>query len=479
MAGTSGALHYHEITKHTPASVRYGSRRLDWASKPSPFKQYLELSPIPLPPPAAGTGFPATLAVAGSLGEQRELDAPELARLLTLSAGVNKVLRQPPADPILFRTYACAGALYPNEVYVACGGIEGLAAGLYHYGPAENALRLIRPGDPRPHLARATGAYPPVGEAPVSIILSGIPWRTTWKYKQRGYRHLFWDAGMILANLLALSASGGHPSEVVLGFEDAELNLLLGVDGEKEMALCIVAVGTGPGGPAAADHPPEPIEHCVAPISHWERSYDEIVQVHRDTGLAGFAEASLWHRAPAAQGRRPDTLSLEGIEKVIRKRGSKRSFKPAGVSMEELAGVLDHATHMLSCDWGEALVQPAVLAYNIEGLPAGAYAYIYGFDPIARGDFREQGRRLCLEQPLGGDGAATVFLMSDLDHATRTLGPRGYRAAQLEAGLVAGRIYLGAYACGFGATGLTFFDDEVRAFLQTEAEPMIAVAVGH
>jgi len=38
------------------------------------------------------------------------------------------------------------------------------------------------------------------------------------------------------------------------------------------------------------------------------------------------------------------------------------------------------------------------------------------------------------------------------------LGARGDRAAQLEAGIVAGRIYLGAYANRYGATGLTFYD---------------------
>jgi hypothetical protein len=29
------------------------------------------------------------------------------------------------------------------------------------------------------------------GGAPTTLVLSGIPWRTTWKYGERGYRHLF------------------------------------------------------------------------------------------------------------------------------------------------------------------------------------------------------------------------------------------------------------------------------------------------
>jgi hypothetical protein len=42
----------------------------------------------------------------------------------------------------------------------------------------------------------------------VVLALTGIPWRTAWKYTERGYRHLFWDSGMILANVLALAPSG-------------------------------------------------------------------------------------------------------------------------------------------------------------------------------------------------------------------------------------------------------------------------------
>ena len=49
-------------------------------------------------------------------------------------------------------------------------------------------------------------------------------------------------------------------------------------------------------------------------------------------------------------------------------------------------------------------------------------------------------------------------------------GNRGYRAAQLEGGIVGGRLYLAAYALRFGATGLTFLDDEVTEFFSPHAE---------
>ena len=48
-------------------------------------------------------------------------------------------------------------------------------------------------------------------------------------------------------------------------------------------------------------------------------------------------------------------------------------------------------------------------------------------------------------------------------------GNRGYRAAQLEGGITGGRLYLGGYAQRFGASGLTFFDDEVTEFFAPHA----------
>ncbi|MGQ0678086.1 MAG: SagB/ThcOx family dehydrogenase [Actinomycetota bacterium] len=499
---------YHEATKHTPASVRSAQAPLDWNNRPNPFKSYVELVPVSLPAPAADTGYPALTAIAGILAEPRlatpgaagpqalgptgpqmggpqmggPLDAAEVARLLTLGAGVRRVLVRPPLDPVFFRTYACAGALYPVEIYLACAGINGLEAGLYHFSPGEEALRCLRSGDPRPFLTRAAGNSEAVAAAPVSIVLSGIPWRTCWKYRERGYRHLWWDSGMILANLLALSAASGQPCNVVLGFDDAELNQLLGLDGQTELALGIVPIGSPAGPPAQpAAEAAAAIQHPTLQLSRHERRYELIALAHRQTALASPEAAALWSE-PAATPLPGDLSQLcpAGIEPTIRRRGSKRLFRREPVPLTDLAGLLDHAVHWPAGDWGAPLTRVALLAHDVDGLVSGAYRYggTGHLKPLQAGDFRETGTFLCLEQALGGQGAATLFLLADLDRAYRRLGPRGYRAAQLEAGLLAGRIYLGAYACGFGATGLTFYDDEVRSFFATGEEPMLAVALG-
>jgi hypothetical protein len=86
--------------------------------------------------------------------------------------------------------------------------------------------------------------------------------------------------------------------------------------------------------------------------------------------------------------------------------------------------------------------------------------------------------RLCLDQPLGGDSAYTVFHAAELEPLLDTLGARGYRAAQLEAGIVSGRLALNAVALAGGATGLTFYDSLVSMYFGTDASPLLATAVG-
>jgi len=41
------------------------------------------------------------------------------------------------------------------------------------------------------------------------VVVTGVPWRTGWRYRERGWRHVYWDAGTMLGQLLALAGSAG------------------------------------------------------------------------------------------------------------------------------------------------------------------------------------------------------------------------------------------------------------------------------
>src|SRR5262249_28426590 len=97
------------------------------------------------------------------------------------------------------------------------------------------------------------------------------------------------------------------------------------------------------------------------------------------------------------------------------------------------------------------------------------------------GDFRDTAGFLCLEQALGRDASAVLFYVADLPRIRRAFGDRGDRLAELEAGLRAAWTYLAAHAVGRGATGLTFYDDEVPRFFSPHAAgqaPLLVVSVG-
>src|SRR5262249_26071512 len=142
-----------------------------------------------------------------------------------------------PGGEIWFRAAACTGALYHVDLYLVTAALPGVDAGVWHYGPQDHALRRLRPGDHRAVLVDAAAGDPAVAAAPVVAVYTSTFWRNAWKYRARTYRHCFWDAGTILANLLALAAAAGIPSHVVQAFADADVNRLLDLDVEREVAL--------------------------------------------------------------------------------------------------------------------------------------------------------------------------------------------------------------------------------------------------
>jgi hypothetical protein len=97
------------------------------------------------------------------------------------------------------------------------------------------------------------------------------------------------------------------------------------------------------------------------------------------------------------------------------------------------------------------------------------------------GEFSAKAAYLTLDQDLGGDACVTFFFMTDLKPVLDAYGSRGYRAAQMEAGVIGGKMYLASYALKRGATGLTFFDDDVTEFFSPHAAGkscILVVSVG-
>jgi len=485
---TDAARLYHEVTKHSYTSVRTDGHYLDWDNRPFPFKIYPNAAALALPRELNLSSMVTLEAISGraSVDPQTTLYLDRLTRVLFCGGGLTHK-RKVGTESYHFRAAASAGALYPIEIYVASGlGVDGLEPGLYHFSPADLKLRGLRRGDWRTAIARACAMRPSIAEARAVLILSGIFWRSAWKYRARCYRYCFWDAGTMLANLLAAADAEGLESEVIVNFADAEIERLIGVDGEREGPLCIVALGrcTAPRNDPV-DVPP--LEIDTVPLSMEERSYPDLLAMHRASKLvdpnevrsiaANVADAE---RGEAAQ---PPAIAGLGLGETIVHRGSTRQFAHEPISAQELAAILDNSSGHPRCDF-PPLVDTYLIVSAVEGLAPGAYYYSRthrSLELLKAGEFRGNAGYLCLEQPLGADCSALVCYMADFDRMLTAMGNRGYRAAQLEAGLHGGRAYLAAYALERGATGLTFYDDETVEFFSPHAAgkiPLLMVAIG-
>jgi nitroreductase family protein len=74
-------------------------------------------------------------------------------------------------------------------------------------------------------------------------VITGVPWRTGWRYRERGYRHVYWDAGTMLAQLLAAADSAGLSVTLYTRFPDAQVAALTGADQVHEVPVAVVALG--------------------------------------------------------------------------------------------------------------------------------------------------------------------------------------------------------------------------------------------
>jgi len=491
------AWQYHNSTKHSSQSVHSSRHYLDWRNEPLLFKIYPKLDAIPLPRRVPQTGIAALSAISTIPGEAESASVPDLnalALLLHLSGGVTKQKRFAGGETFFFRAAACTGALYEFELYLVCGNLPGLDAGVYHFGVKDFGLRRLHQGDFRGVLADATGNEPAIVHAPLVMVCAGTYWRNAWKYQARTYRHFGWDNGTIVANLLAMCAALHLPAKVVMGFVDDEVNRLLDLDTQREVAFSMIAVGWTPE-PAPPASEVQPLGLETVPLSRKEVDYPAIREMHAASSLVSADEVRTWRGrtpvkpVPAASGRiaRLEPLGdreirLDGAEQVILRRGSTRQFAREPITLQQLATLLDRATRGVPADFldpaGTQLNDLYLIVNAVEGLSPGAYFFRReegSLELLKEGDFREQASYLGLEQELPGDASVAVFFLADLRPILERFGNRGYRAVQLEAGILGGKLYLGAYAQHLGATGLTFFDDDVINFFSPHAAGKSAI----
>jgi hypothetical protein len=196
-------------------------------------------------------------------------------------------------------------------------------------------------------------------------------------------------------------------------------------------------------------------------------------------------QGQLFSLLPLAESQLPP-LSLDH---VIRHRGSSRAFARQPITFAQLSTILQRATQGVPADFldplGTTLTEIYLIVNAVEGIPTGTYVFHRSrttLELLREGDFRREAGHLGLGQELPADASVDVFCLANLPPILERFGNRGYRAAQLEAAIVGGKCYLAAYGQRLGATGLTFFDDDVTALFSPHAagkSVMFLTAIGN
>lgn len=174
-----------------------------------------------------------------------QLSLAQLSSLLHFSYGQTRDMTGQ-GYPRPFRVVPSGGALFPLEIYFHTSRVTGLAAGWYHYSAAGNVLHSLRAGDDSRRLAEALVQQNLALDASVVFVISAMFNRSTFKYRERGYRFALIEAGHVVQNLCLTSQALGLGVVPIGGFLDREVDALLALDGLLHSTLYMAAVGEEP-----------------------------------------------------------------------------------------------------------------------------------------------------------------------------------------------------------------------------------------
>jgi SagB-type dehydrogenase family enzyme len=499
---------YHHATKHTYHSVRTNARYLDWRNQPDPFRRFEGAPNIILPPepgfPDTGT-FAAMAALtekvnfpAGGESKPREkiqLDMAWLSRFLWHSMAVSawKKVTGTGARYSL-RVNPSSGNLHPTETYVALRAFTGMEDGFYHYRADRHALELRSRGAWTQHLAHAL-EIPWAAESPLIVGLTSIFWREAWKYGERAYRYCCHDLGHAMMSLLLAARSLGLPGGVVAHFSDARLAraMCLAESDEAPMAFLVFpSLNTSSGFPVTPVQPPRAFGALAGvpnELSAEEVRYELLLGIHASTVLPDPA-GPLPRVSVAGRSSSVDLAYLPGASRdaplgsTVRGRRSALDFdaRTAPMGRDELEQLLDFATRDWRADWrgnfggdsmpvecGADFVALYLYVHRVSDCEPGVYRWdrVNGkLEQLHAGNVQRVAAFLSLEQALAGNSCFTISMIADLGEAARVFGNRGYRYVYFEAGAIGQRLYIGAEALGWNATGIgAFYDDDVHRYL--------------
>ncbi len=478
------AAAYHRATEYDRQAMQ--PHQLDWASQPSVYKRYPGIRKLALPPAeeVPDTNLWRLSALAPVAAGKKTVNLVQLATVLqqAYSLTAAALLR---SEKFHFRSVASAGALYPTELYLAASGVHGLESGLYHYAIPDRSLVPLRIGNLEAWVQQAAGT-PAETSCLLSFFITGIVFRSSWKYRARAYRYILLDAGHLMENLILALKSLSLPFSFGYDFDDRMLEQMMGLDGREEIGLGWIHVhADGGAGQPLQEQRTElfedpPAAEAVAPK---QAAYPQIEQIHQ-AGIMpkGFDPSRLdcenkigpepleWLRMPPGSAEPGGRAYPE----IVYRRRSKRNFTGWTMPQEAAGQLVELLMNSLGRPETHELISAkslriGLLTGNVAGMAPGFYL----LDPeqkqlglVKTGNLLGEMAAVCLDQEWLARAALHFLFIANLAWLDQAGGPRGYRQVMMTAGRLGQILYLGATSLQLGCCGIgALYDPEARTLL--------------
>jgi SagB-type dehydrogenase family enzyme len=457
---------------------------VDWEDGPLAYKLYRDLPEFPLP-----MDVPLTLE---GLDAPHHPDLRKIGHFLWFVYGITQFSQTVfPAEGRLgavqtYRRFApSGGALYPNELYIYLK-IGELPDGIYHFDVIHHRLVLLREGNFDDYLTRALGSRCDLASCFGTVFVSTVFWKNFFKYNNFAYRLQGLDAGVLIGQLIEVAKRFGFASGVYFQYLDRGINHLLGLTQQEESVYAMIPLsveatiwsGNHDGGNVLA------AELLRELPSIHPKVYVKSKNMKEYPMLVKMNEASMIDSPYFRRMEEAGTLNIVGkvyplpqvnrlsydLISCFRKRFSPdMDFILGKISQDRLAALLYEATvsfryrnDLEGAHLQEPRISIFLCLYNIEGIPDGAYYYDsreHTLRLLNPGD-----HRLLLQSGLSLDNVnllqvpITVHIVGDKEYYRNSLGYRGYRIQQMEAGMMVQRLLLAASAVDMGGHPLLGFD---------------------
>jgi SagB-type dehydrogenase family enzyme len=490
---------------------------VDWGDAPLKVKCYRGLPVYPLSPEV-----PLTLKCRDEL---IKADSRSIGHLLWYAFGLTQMcqtsyLLDPATDEEVTiqwsrRFVPSGGALYPSELYIYLK-LGDLPHGVYHYDGAHHRLNLLRKGIFDGYLDRALGHWCDVSACPGVMFVSTVFWKNYFKYNNFSYRLQSMDAGVLAGQLLEVSKRMGYETAVYFQFVDQAVNRLLGLSGREESVYAVIPLSTHSANAwLAADgvlrgldtatelcRELSEVRHETYNRSRKMKEYPMLIQMNKASFLDSTQSFRLIRANPSLDNRslevalpRVKRMAYDLVEASRNRYSPEMDFVLREVSVEQLAALLHEATasfvYRNDLDGVFVEAEPRVEVYgcfyNIPGIQDGAYRYnsrTCRLQQIRSGDQRPR-----LQQAMSLHNVnlfqvpICLHVVGYRDYLRTALGYRGYRIAQMEAGMLTQRLLLAASGLGLGGHPLLGFDtrscDEIYDMEPKGKTCLIQIPIGH